>query len=118
MSTLVVEKLWHWTCDHSAPLIRESGIVKPHPQPLLDMIELSWWTDLGPEHRYELGLTSNTIKCDRMAARFQARHIGDLLWWSHAARGLRIPRRIRDELEDGRLPAHWWIAVEPVEVIA
>jgi hypothetical protein len=106
--------IWHWTCDHRAPMIREDGLVKPHPQPVLARLELSWWSDLGPEHRYELGLTSNTLSCDRMEARFEAKIPAELIWWPHYARF--VPRAIRDQLEVGRLPAHWWIAIDPIAV--
>lgn len=111
------DPIWHWTCHHQAPMIRTDGLVKPHPQPLLRGVELSWWTDLGAEHRFELGLTSNTLRCDRMETRFQAARPETLTHWPVAARALHVPRAVRDELEAGRLPAHWWIALEPVEVI-
>lgn len=108
--------LWHFTCRHSATGIRLEGMVRPWPQPLLAGTRLSWWTDLGVEHRFELGLTSQSIGCDRMEARFQAVDPAALTWWPKAARSLEVPQRVRDELEDGRLPAHWWISLEPVEV--
>lgn len=104
--------IWHYTCNHRAPMIRADGVVKPHPQPLLAGLKLSWWSDLGTEHRYELGLTSNMLRCDRMEARFEAKE--PLVWWPRYARG--FPVVIRNVLEDGRLPAHWWIALEPIEV--
>jgi len=109
--------LWHYTCDHGAELIRRDGLVKAHPQPVLDQVTLSWWTDLGPEHRYEVGLTSDLLTCDRMAHRFQAKDPSTLERWTRAARNWRIPPVVRDELEDGRLPAHWWVAFDPVEVV-
>ncbi len=108
--------IWHYTCNHRAPMIRADKLVKPHPQPLLRGVELSWWSDLGPEHRFELGLTSQILACDRMEARFQAVNPESLTRWPVAARALHIPQVIRDELEAGRLPAHWWISLQPVEV--
>ncbi len=108
-------QIWHYTCDHSAALIRRSGIVVPHPQPLLGHA-LSWWSDLGPEHRYEVGLTSETLDCDRMAYRFAPIDMGVLTWWPDAARTLGVSHATRDELEDDRLPAHWWVSLLPVAV--
>lgn len=39
-------------------------------------------------------------------------------WWPHLARHIRVPRQVRDDLEIGRLPAHWWVSLKLVEVIA
>lgn len=110
--------IWHYTCGHGAGGIRREGIVKPNPHPFLNGLPISWWTDLGPEHRFEVGLTSTTLGCDRMANRFQVKDPDDLDWWPHLARYIQMPRSLRDELEAGRLPAHWWCSLEPVEVIA
>lgn len=109
--------VWHYACAHSAQQIRVDGVVKPNPQPLLDRQVVSWFTDLGREHRYETGLTSHTIACDRMEFRFEV-DLAGLLWWPRAARLLNVERAVRDHLEAGRLPAHWWVALEPVPVLA
>jgi hypothetical protein len=106
---------WHYTCDHSEAGIRESGLIQPNHHPLI-LRSMSWFTDLGPDRRYEAGLTSSIINCDRMAYRFEVVDPAQLTWWPVAARALRVPQAVRDELEDGRLPAHWWIALAPVEV--
>lgn len=108
--------IWHYTCDHRADGIRADRLVNPNPQPALGGTALSWWTDLGTEHRYETGLTSITLTCDRMAHRYAVADPAHLVHWPVAARALRVPRHIRDELEDGRLPAHWWVALVPVAV--
>lgn len=110
-------RIWHYTCDDGAEGIRRDGIVKPNPHPLLGGLPISWWTDLDPSHRYEIGLTSDTLTCDRMAHRFEAKDWTLLDYWPTYARTAKVPRAVRDELEDGRLPAHWWISLAPVEVI-
>lgn len=109
--------MWHYTCDHSADGIRRDGTVKPHPQPALAGVPLSWWTDLERGHRFEVGLTSQILGCDRMRHRFEIKDPSALTPWSIAARLLKVPREVRDDLEDGRLPAHWWVAFTDVEVI-
>ncbi|WP_433225496.1 hypothetical protein [Actinomadura formosensis] len=108
--------IWHYTCDHGAPGIRSGGVVVPNHHPLLG-VELSWFTDLERSHRHEAGLTSARIACDRMAHRFAVADPAGLIWWPRAARVLAVPRAVRDELEEGRLLAHWWVAFGPVEVI-
>jgi hypothetical protein len=110
-------QIWHYTCDHGAPGIRRDGRVKPNAHLLLAGLALSWWTDLGREHRHEVGLTSDVLRCDRMAHRFQVKDPAALEWWPRAARRLCVPRAVRDDLEVTRLPAHWWVAFEPVVVL-
>lgn len=110
-------RIWHYTCDHAAAGIRRDGLIKPNAQPALDGLPVSWFTDLDRGHRFEVGLTSRIIRCDRMAHRFEVKDPNGLEHWPVLARHLRVPREIRDELEDGRLPAHWWVSLNPVEVI-
>ncbi|MEV6035996.1 hypothetical protein AB0L65_32915 [Nonomuraea sp. NPDC052116] len=109
--------LWHYTCDHGATGIVRDGMVKPNLHPLLG-VPVAWFTDLDRAHRLELGLTSDTLKCDRMAHRFEVADPESLLWWPKAARLLRLSQAVRAELETGRLPAHWWVSFEPVAVLA
>lgn len=110
-------QIWHYTCDHAAAGIRRDGVINPNAQPALDGLPLSWFTDLDSSHRFEVGLTSRIIHCDRMAHRFEVKDPGVLDYWPTFARRLRVPRAVRDALEDGRLPAHWWVSLKPVEVI-
>lgn len=107
---------WHYTCDHGAEGICSEGVVRPNLHPLLG-VPVAWFTDLGHAYRTQLGLTSDTLACDRMSHRFEVAHPGRLLWWPRAARSLKVPAPVRDELEHGRLPAHWWISFGPVEVV-
>lgn len=110
-------QIWHYTCDHGAAGIRRDGVVKPNAQPALGGLPVSWFTDLDSSRRFEVGLTSHIIRCDRMAHRFEVKDPSVLDYWPMLARFLRVPRDVRDELEDGRLPAHWWVSLKPVEVI-
>ncbi|WP_144070235.1 hypothetical protein [Nonomuraea indica] len=108
--------MWHYTCGHGAAGIQRDGMVKPHLHPLLG-VPVAWFTDLGPAHRLELGLTSDRLSCDRMEHRFTVADVGPLQWWPKAARLLRLSRPVRTELEQGRLPAHWWVSFDPVPVL-
>lgn len=107
-------QLWHYTCDHGAEGIRREGLIRPNAHPLL-RLPIAWFTDLDPAHRFEIGLTSDTLACDRMAHRFPVAPEG-VEWWPKAARRLAVPASVRAELEVGRLPAHWWVSLTPVQV--
>ncbi|WUI02084.1 hypothetical protein OHR68_09840 [Spirillospora sp. NBC_00431] len=109
--------IWHYTCDHGVDGIRREGVVKPNAHPLLDGLPISWFTNLERCHRFEAGLTADWITCDRMAYRFEVKAADSLEWWPRAARRLRVPRDVRDGLEIGRLPAHWWVSLQPVAVV-
>ncbi|MEU8199507.1 hypothetical protein AB0C10_37560 [Microbispora amethystogenes] len=105
--------LWHYTCDHGAAGIQREGIIRPNLHPLLG-VPVAWFTDLDPAHRFEIGLTSDRLACDRMAHRFAT--ADRLVWWPLAARSLRVPAPVRAELETGRLPAHWWVSLTEVAI--
>lgn len=107
--------LWHYTCDHGAAAIRRERLIKPNPHPFLGALAVAWFTDLEPAYRFEIGLTSDRLACDRMAHRFPVRSEG-VEWWPKAARRLAVPVLVRAEMETGRLPAHWWVSLTPVEI--
>lgn len=109
-------KLYHFTCDHSIKGIRRDGVLRPWPQPILGE-SLVWFTDMPDATRDQLGLTSPSITCDRMAHRFDVDLAElDALYWPFYARD--IPRNRREALEGtpGALPAHWWVSTQPVAV--
>lgn len=59
--------LWHFTCEHAAASIDRSGILLPNPHPLLPEIgPVVWLTNWRTAGRDALGLTSETLTCDRM----------------------------------------------------
>ena len=114
--------LYHYTCDHAAPLIRESGTVlslaalnaggRPGMPP---WGMFSWFTDLDTPDRNGLGLTSNILDCDRTAHRFTVADATEVeqwvnIHWSH-------PWGSVLESAPGALPMHWWVATEPVPVV-
>lgn len=104
--------LYHWTCSHGAEAIRRDGAVKPH-------LGLSWWSDLnqrGRKTRAALGLTSLTLKCDRMEYRCIASDVGLLTPWDVFANTANPAFVEGLEMADGSKPEHWWVASEWVPV--
>lgn len=102
--------LYHYTCDHAAPLILADGVLQPHP------IEgLVWLTDLNPAPRIALGLTSFSLKCDRMAHVFTVAASDDIQWWMDYRR---THPELRDkESCDGVMPMHWFVSEKPVPLL-
>lgn len=136
MSERKPQRLFHWTCDHGEPGIRESGtllpltLLNPRAEEIIGPEEawragLIWLTDL--EHlpdRESLGLTMFHIFCDRTAHRFEVdpSALGRARWWpswcSEKIRGEQIPASARDlSLTDGARPAHWFVARGPLPVL-
>lgn len=110
-------KLYHFACRHSAEGIRSSGFLRPWPQPVLGGVELVWLTDLDDPTRGQVGLTSHTLKCDRMEYRVLAESDGSVRWTSFA-RSLPLESRRALELSTDAAPAHWWISLTSVPVLA
>ena len=116
---------YHYTCAHSAPLILRSGVVKPlgqlgnlagqMPADRQWMLDIAWFTDLPDPLREALGLTSETLQCDRTEWRVTVSDPSGLVHWPRFARG-RVPREQRDDLERYGRPAHRWVSEAPVPV--
>jgi hypothetical protein len=103
--------LFHFTCSHGAEAIEREHRLRPNRHPWLPE-PLLWLTDLvDPPNRDSLGLTSHTLRCDRMAYRFAVDTTAER--WGTYAHRIGLPRITRDELEGapGALPGHWWVAV-------
>jgi hypothetical protein len=108
--------LFHYTCEHAATPIRLEGQLVPQPQVWLPD-RLLWLTDLDRPWREELGLTSRIITCDRTAHRFTVDvPAAAVLPWAVYARRRRISQRVREGLETGALPMHWWVSLGPLPI--
>ncbi len=111
-------RLYHYTCDHAYGLIRDDGFLRPNRQNILNAA-LLWATDLDVPDRYALGLTSETLNCDRMRHRIEVTEFAPVFerWglWAHRRA---ISRAIRDglELAPGARPAHWWVTENVIPV--
>lgn len=108
--------LSHYTCIHGAKGIERDRVIRPQRQPLFG-VSLVWLTDLYPPDRYALGLTAHYITCDRTVARVRVHPGPDVMPWGTWAHEHRVPRFVRELLEDGALPAHWWVSTAPVPVL-
>ena len=105
-------RLYHWTCEHRAPGIRKDGFVTPH-------MGIAWWTDLavpGGRTRKAVGLTSNTLACDRMQYRCEAREVTDIIRWRDYARE-REQEWVKElEASPWVKPDHWWVSLTDIPV--
>lgn len=110
-------KLYHYTCeDHGALGINRVGSVHPNWHWLLGE-PLAWFTDLAEPDALALGLTSETLDCDRTRVRFEVVCAESCVPWHRFARDL--ARDVRDDMEcPPGLPRHWWVSREPVPVLA
>lgn len=115
--------LWHYTCHHGALALGDTGTLlcaaqqvdEAPPLPLgADMLlQMVWATDMSPPERAALGLTSNTIDCDRMAYRYRVPSYAFRRWGTVRSS---LPTQLVDALElaPGAQPAVWWVSFSPV----
>jgi hypothetical protein len=108
-------RLYHYTCLDSDPGIQRDGFLRPNWNPLL-RASLVWLTDLEQPNIEGLGLTSDSISCDRTAVRYEVRTV-HAERWAKWARKHRVSRPLRDDLERFGLPRCWWVATTPLPVI-
>jgi hypothetical protein len=112
--------LYHFTCRHAAERIEVDGDLKPHTQVQLDGRELVWLTDLESPRREQLGLTSFTLRCDRME--YRATVDCEAQPWPEYLRGasgdVRLAARSLIAGVADVLPMHWYVTAEPVKVLA
>lgn len=113
--------LWHYTCDHSYAVIGSVGVLKTPrqlgvdvdglPRELRWLADLVWLTDLDTPDVGGLGLTAETITCDRTAHRYRVMATPAYRWVRWARRHLPPDvRRAFEEAEPRAMPAHWWVA--------
>lgn len=111
--------LYHYTCDHGRTAIGDVGVLRPlsmvrHDLDWTDLMpaQFVWLTDLPVPDREGLGLTSNTLQCDRTTNRYrviQRTHAHAVPW---ADVRDTVPRYQVAELEraPGAKPEHWWVS--------
>lgn len=113
-------RYYHYTCEHAAEKITAAGVVVPARQPFLLDIHLSWFTPIPTRDRNALGLTSRSLRCDRMEAIFvvDADDAHLIAPWEElkavADFAPLLPRaRILESIK-GTRPALWAVAGAPV----
>lgn len=114
--------LWHYTCDHAHAHISDTL------RPTIDLVdaskrrlvpwtgELVWLTDMTPPSRDALGLTSNTMHCDRTAHRYQVMDPWPCVPWVKVRRMFDHEQRESIESAPGAMLMHWWVSTDPVLV--
>jgi hypothetical protein len=112
-------RLYHFTCRDAAPRIIGCGELRPHTQVQIGGTALVWLTDLERPNRYEIGLTSHTLHCDRMEFRFEADIEEPVRWVDYLReqpRDVRLTGRYL-AMTSGAKPMHWYVSTEPVGVV-
>lgn len=113
-------RLYHFTCRDAAPRIVQCGELLPRPQVQLDGTKLVWLTDLESPNRYEIGLTSHSLDCDRMEFRFEADIDEPVRWVDYLReqpRDVRLTGRYL-AMATGAKPMHWFVSTVAVPVVA
>lgn len=110
-------KLYHYTCSDGVRGIERDHLIRPHPQPILNDLRLSWFTDLMPPDRNALGLTSHSLSCDRTRWAYEVDPWGIVPWIEYRKRlreaGMRRQVSVL-ETAPGVMPRHWWVADQDV----
>lgn len=114
---------WHRTCEHAAPRIDQTLLLRPNPQPMLGDMPLIWLTSASGATRAMLGLSSHTLGCDRMHALYRVVS-EDEEWvvpWGrfttmHSMADLR-PFMRRLEAVRGTVPAVWAVSAMGLRVV-
>lgn len=108
--------LYHYTCDHAAPMIRKDMTLKP----INELIPMLWLTDLDIPDRLGLGLTMKTLKYDRLAHRFIVPQPTEVHRWIDVRRSWRGTKGWvwvkAIESTEGALPMHWYVTKVPQDV--
>lgn len=101
-------RLYHYTCEHGAKGITRRGMIRPASHPLVPDCRIVWLTDMAPPDRDALGLTSDTLTCDRLAFRYLV-DADDAESWATFAQRFAVPFLARAYLEMYRRPQHWYV---------
>jgi len=115
----VADSLWHFTCRHSARQIQRTALrplLMPQPQhPATGLPRLLWLTALPAPDREATGLTSHTLRCDRMEFRYLAlRTAGCVPWLASPFRELASPGWLAGIEAFPHDPENWFVTDRPV----
>lgn len=107
--------LYHYTCNHGAKGIQRAGLVYPNHHPLLGFA-IAWFTDLEAPDPDDVGLTSTTLDCDRLAHRFTVDPSACHRWLGSNEHA-RTPLPTQRDLHWASKPEHWWVSIRPVPIL-
>lgn len=111
--------LYHYTCGHRAPMIRQDQHIRPGND--LGTLKVpwsafGWFTDMAVPVRDALGLTSYCLDCDRTEYRFTVLgEPAELVPWVSVRREYDDWGRLLESAPGAR-PRHWWVSPLPVFV--
>lgn len=108
--------LWHFTCSHGRRGIGRVGIVRPNRHAFLHGPPLAWFTDHPDPDRMSVGLTSETLTCDRMAYRYRVTDPADVEPFAAWSARNPQPLDVWSALTSHGDPARWFVSVVPVPV--
>ena len=102
--------LLHYTCAHVRQRLGRRAMLRPQRQPHLGDRRLLWLTEQAVPDRLALGLTSQSLDCDRLQHRYLVDTLDAEPWLAYAQRtGLPPDARARLEAVDGAQPSTWWV---------
>lgn len=111
--------LFHYTCDHGQRGLRELGFTKPNLHPAIG-VSLTWFTTADTPDEAQLGLTHDTLECDRTSFRYlvvDAEPEDKIEPWLGSMTQARTSPFVQAELHrHGKLET-WWIATVPVLIV-
>lgn len=119
---------WHYTCDHAQSQIGDHGTLLPlgKQRPGLWLIDhtktdallysLVWLTDLPEPDITGLGLTSQTLSCERWRHRYRVADDRPVIAFPHMQH-MFTPQAQMDLLHHGARPEHWYVSFRPIPVI-
>lgn len=104
--------LYHYTCEHAARALGYRGMLRPNAHPLLRNVRLVWLTDMDIPDRVGLGLTSDSLSCDRLNFRYVV-DVSDAVRWLDWCRGRGDVGSLAVHLlESGGRQCHHWFVLE------
>jgi hypothetical protein len=117
---------FHFTCEHSAPSIDRTGVLRPVRQKMLGDLPMVWLTPLRHARPAWVGMDQerqHLVTCDRMAHVFQVieedAHL--VAWWGDLKRDARfeqlLPAARRLDAYRGARPGAWGVSSHDLRVV-
>ena len=129
-----MQPLYHYSCRHTVAQIERDAMLRPsaawrhydtlmicNGEPMSGLWRapaVLWLTDLERPRRRALGLTSQTLDCDRTEYRYTVERSDTMVPWLDFATQHGANPEWLAVLHDGREPEHWYVAVQPVPFVA
>jgi len=111
----VTVKLWHRTCGHRIEQILADGELRPQKHVMLGY-KMIWLTPMPWADRDALGLSSNTLACDRMEYLLEVVDPHQVAPWSAVKQTMdRVAVRYLEATRGAR-PDYWWVTGVPQQI--